>query len=143
MEKKSEDYLRLREIWRGMHKRCEVPTCRDWPKYGGRGITVCKEWSDFDTFYAWAISHGYAPDLTLERVAVNRGYSPGNCTWISRKAQAYNRRTNKRYVIDGKSRTLKEWSIISGVPDYTIIHRMQAGWSVEDAIMKPLKNKKV
>ena len=135
-------YKRLREVWRSMHKRCYNPNSKDYGKYGGRGIKVCEAWHDFETFYTWAMSHGYRDDLTLERVAVNRGYSPGNCRWITRKAQAYNRRTNKRYVVDGRSKTLKEWSIEYGVPDYTIIHRLKAGWSLEDAIKKPLQNKK-
>ena len=135
-------YKRLREVWRSMHKRCYNPNSKDYGKYGGRGIRVCEAWHDFETFYNWAMAHGYRDDLTLERVAVNMGYSPGNCRWITRKAQAYNRRTNKRYVVDGRSKTLKEWSIEYGVPDYTIIHRLKAGWSLEDAIKKPLQNKK-
>lgn len=142
MDTKSDSYRRLREVWRSMLRRCEVPTRRDYPQYGGRGIKVCEAWHDFETFYNWAMTHGYRDDLTLERVAVNRGYNPGNCRWITRKAQAYNRRTNRRYVLNGRSKTLKEWSIEYGVPDYTIIHRLQAGWTLEDAITKPVRKKK-
>ena len=142
MDTKSDSYRRLRAVWRSMIRRCEVPTRRDYPQYRGRGIRVCEAWHDFETFYDWAMSHGYPADLTPERVEVNRGYSPGNCRWITRKAPAYNRRTNKRYVLDGRSKTLKEWSIEYGVPDYTIIHRLKAGWTLEDAIKKPLRKKK-
>ena len=131
------DWSRLREIWRGMHKRCENPKCKDFPKYGAKGITVCTEWGDFEPFYEWAITHGYKDTYTLERLSVNRGYSPGNCRWISRKAQAYNRTTNTRYTLNGHTRTLKEWSKEYGVPDYVICHRIEKGWSIEDAIKTP------
>lgn len=131
------DWPRLREIWRGMHKRCENPRCHDYPKYGAKGITVCREWDEFEPFFHWAKAHGYRSDYTLERVAVTRGYSPGNCRWISRKAQAYNRTTNTRYTIDGHTKTLAEWSKEYGVPAYAICHRLESGWSVEDAVKTP------
>jgi len=134
---KSKEWSRLREIWRGMHKRCENPRCHDFPKYGAKGITVCREWAEFEPFYQWAMTHGYKDKYTLERLAVTRGYSPGNCRWISRKAQAYNRTTNTRYTIDGHTRTLAEWSAEYGVPDYVICHRIEKGWSIEDAIKTP------
>lgn len=133
----TKEWTRLREIWRGMHKRCENPKSKDFKKYGARGITVHPEWKEFEPFYEWAMSHGYRNDLTLERLAVNRGYSSGNCRWISRKAQAYNRTTNTRYTIDGHTKTLKEWSKEYGVPDHVICHRLESGWSVEDAIKTP------
>ena len=128
---------RLREIWRSMKKRCQNPKAKDFRHYGARGIRVCQEWQDFDSFKAWSLQHGYDDTKTLDRMNNNVGYSPTNCRWISRKAQAYNRTTNVFYTVDGKTRTLKEWSRIYGIPDDVIIHRINEGWDVEKAITTP------
>jgi hypothetical protein len=51
-----------------MHKRCSYPKSTGWKYYGGAGITVCAEWSDFATFRVWADANGYADHLTIDRV---------------------------------------------------------------------------
>lgn len=38
--------------WRAMHKRCYQPSTNGYKNYGGRGITVCAEWQNFETFKA-------------------------------------------------------------------------------------------
>lgn len=135
----TDDHARLREIWRGMLKRCENPRCKDYRHYAGRRIRVCKEWHDFDTFESWAMSHGYRDGLTIDRVNNNKGYEPGNCRWVSRKAQASNRTTNTRYTLDGKTQTLQRWSEETGVPVDRIVHRMEHGWTFERAVRTPLR----
>ena len=47
--------------------------------------------------------------MTLDRVNNNAGYSPYNCRWISKKAQAYNRQTNVYYTYKGRTMTAKQW----------------------------------
>lgn len=135
------DRARLREIWRGMLKRCENPRCKDYNHYAGRRITVCGEWHDFERFREWALSHGYRADLTLDRVNNNKGYEPGNCRWVSRRSQASNRGTNTYYTIDGRTMTLQRWSEETGVPTDRIVHRMEHGWSAEKAIMTPVRRR--
>lgn len=136
------DHARLREIWRGMRKRCENPNCKDYKHYAGRRITICEEWHDFDTFEAWALSHGYRDGLTIDRVNNNKGYEPGNCRWVSRKSQASNRVTNRYYTINGKTQTLQRWSEETGVPADRIVHRMEHGWSAERAILTPVNRRR-
>lgn len=137
------DWSRLREIHRGIRKRCLNTACKDYPHYGGRGISVCDEWLEFENFYNWAMSHGYNRNLTLDRVNNRKGYYPANCRWVSRKAQANNRTTSKYYKVDGHLKTLAQWSREYGVSPSTILHRIEDGWSVEDAVKTPSKKKTV
>jgi hypothetical protein len=77
-----------------MKQRCTNPKHPAYPYYGKRGITVCKRWlHSFDNLLA---DMGERPDgLTLERKKNHLGYSPGNCIWATRGAQARNRCTTK------------------------------------------------
>lgn len=143
MTGRSDDRERLRVIWRGMRKRCYNRRCKDYPHYGGRGVRMCAEWrDDFESFFSWAMANGYRSDLTIDRVAVNRDYFPGNCRWVSRRAQASNRTSNTLVTVDGHTMTVERWSEESGTPDYTIVRRLAAGWDPKDAVYRPPRRTK-
>ena len=83
---------RLYNCWRDMIRRCLRPvTESETRRYRDRGITVCKSWLTYHVFRDWALSHGYAQNLTLDRRNNDRGYSPNNCRWIPIQLQAGNR----------------------------------------------------
>lgn len=139
---------KLYDIWHGMCRRCHDPRRKDFYKYGGHGIRVCREWRGTDepndwcyegyaAFEAWAMAHGYRQGMTLDRVSNHRGYAPNNCRWISKQAQAYNRKTNTYITADGITRTLTWWSKEKNIPDYVICKRIAAGWTPEEAVLIP------
>ena len=86
-------YHPLYKVWINMKSRCFNPNATGYENYGGRGITVCKEWQyDFVNFHRWAIGVGYDPSLTIDRKENDGDYEPGNCRFVSRKYQSLNRR---------------------------------------------------
>ena len=89
---------RLYNIWRAMRQRCQNPNSTKFADYGGRGIKVCEEWQSYPVFRDWALSHGYADDLSIDRINVNGNYEPNNCRWATMKEQNNNRRPRKRKI---------------------------------------------
>ena len=84
---------RLYVIWANMKQRCFNPKATEYSAYGGRGITVCDEWkNDAKKFADWSVTHGYASNLTLDRIDVNGNYEPDNCRWIPQSEQYTNMR---------------------------------------------------
>ena len=86
-----EEDKRLLSIWKNMNTRCKNPNYEKYHKYGGKGITICKEWEDFQKFRLWALSNGYTNELTLDRINVNGNYEPSNCRFVTSSLQAFNK----------------------------------------------------
>ena len=124
-----------------MKRRCLNKNDARYKDYGGRGITVCKEWLEFLTFYNWASSAGYADGLSIDRIDNNKGYSPENCRWVTMSYQALNKRTNRNISFNGETKTIKEWSDIFGINYTTLKVRLDRGWDIEDALTRNVKKR--
>ena len=132
-------YTRLGRIYHNMKTRCTNSNYDKYQYYGGKGIGICEEWMDsYDAFEEWALSHGYADDLTLDRIDVDKDYSPDNCRWVSWKDQANNRTSNHMLTHNGKTQTLQRWAEETGIDANTIGQRVRAGWDVGGALTEPI-----
>ena len=111
------------DSYRSMMDRCYREKAVNYHLYGGRGIKVCEEWHDIETFGRWAEENGFQRGLTLDRIDVNGDYEPSNCRWATRKQQANNRRNTVYVTIDGVTKTLTEWADFVGIKRSTINNR--------------------
>jgi len=82
--KHGESYVRLHNIWGLMKQRILNPNSKNYKYYGGRGITICPEWTnDYIVFRDWALNNGYKEGLQIHRE--NDGnYKPDSCRWVTR-----------------------------------------------------------
>ena len=132
---------RLHNIWLAMRNRCNSKKGKDYRNYASKGITVCDEWKDFNTFFEWAINNGYHPSKSIDRIDGNKGYSPDNCRWATAKMQANNIKTNVIITYNGESHTIPKWSQITNIPSYVIRNRRNYGWNVERILTTPVIKK--
>ncbi len=134
---------RLYNTWYHMKERCENENDKRYLDYGGRGIKVCDEWQkDFVTFRDWALANGYKGDLTIERIDVNGDYCAENCTFVTLKEQANNKRNNCRITYNGNSLTLTQWCRELKLNYNTMRSRILLyGWSVEKAFSTAIRKR--
>jgi hypothetical protein len=115
-------HKRLWQIWQGMKQRTSNPNKKSYDRYGGRGVTVCKEWSEsYVAFRDWALASGYADNLSIDRIDNNGNYEPSNCRWATFREQCNNRRSNVLIEWDGRTQNIQEWADETGLP-YQILH---------------------
>jgi hypothetical protein len=96
-------HTRLYQCYWGMKSRCDPNTKhkRNRKLYVERGITVCRQWSrHFEPFRDWALAHGYADNLVLDRIDANKNYRPSNCRWVTHHVS----RTHKRPIREWRRR---------------------------------------
>ena len=133
-------------VWNSMRQRCTNPNIKAYKSYGGRGVTVCDEWLQFENFYR-DMGDPPHPGMTLERIDNDKGYHPGNVRWATRLEQASNRRTNVHgnytgisvITFHGQKRTLQEWSEKTGIALENLRSRLNRGWSVENTLITPVQ----
>lgn len=82
----------LKVCWINMRQRCNNPRQPSYKHYGGRGITICKEWQEsFAAFYHDMVD-SWQRGLEIERRDNEGNYNPVNCYWATHKENLGNRR---------------------------------------------------
>jgi len=123
-------------VWDRMKSRCLREQDKDYKRYGARGISVCDRWMLFDNFLA---DMGVRPDgLQLDRINNDGNYSPENCRWVTPRQNTNNRRSSRFLEFKGKRQTIVEWAREMGICSKALMHRLKVGWSIEDALTKPV-----
>ena len=86
--------------WSNMKGRCYRKSHIEYGRYGGRGITVCERWMNYENFLE---DMGERPDeYSLERKDPNGNYELSNCCWIHNSQQARNKRTTVWVILNGQ-----------------------------------------
>jgi hypothetical protein len=128
--------------WVAMRNRVRNKNNPAYHNYGGRGITICPTWDDFDTFYS---DMGPRPSSahSIDRIDNDGSYSPSNCRWATSAEQNRNRRSQKMLTVNGETRCISEWTERIGCSSRnTIMMRLKAGWTPEEAVSIPVRSYK-
>jgi hypothetical protein len=115
--------------WTAAKQRCFNDKHPQYANYGGRGITMHKEWADdFAKFYQHiGPAPGAGRGVSLDRVDNNEGYEPGNVRWASTTQQLKNRRVTRIIEIEGQTMTANEACEKYNLPYSTIDARFRKG----------------
>jgi len=123
--------------WVNMKSRCSNEKVPCYNRYGGRGITICKEWNTFDGFIKDMLP-SYKDELTLDRIDNKGNYCKKNCRWATPKEQAQNTRNIERAVhitFNDITQTISQWARQLGIKRTTLDMRINNyKWSIEKAL---------
>lgn len=136
-------------VWKDLRHRCSNKNHKSYKIYGARGITVCKEWEDFEVFYKWAIENGYKEEKlsngknkwTIDRIDVNGNYEPSNCRFVTNEVQANNKRNTLRFDYNGKRYNLTELANDFNIDRMLLYDRLHTKkWDLEKALTTPKRD---
>jgi len=124
-----------------MIKRCENPEVDRYPRYGGRGISVCHKWRVSYEAFLLDVGRRPSPNHSIHRINNDGNYEPGNVEWQTKKAQAYHTSRNVFVEINGIVRCISEWCLALGysaLDKKAIYERIRKGWDPKRAILLPV-----
>jgi len=79
--------------WVAMKDRCLNTKSKDYTKYGGKGITIYKQWIDsFEKFYEHIGKK--QKGQSIDRIDNTKGYEPGNVRWANNSQQQRNKQNS-------------------------------------------------
>lgn len=119
--------------WFSMWERCYVPESLGYECYGARGIQVCQEWSEFQSFYDF---WGDPPfdDASIGRINNDGNYEPGNCEWQTQEQQNNNTRRSRLITWNGKTQSIRDWAAEYNIGTRRLSERLRRGWDMQRAL---------
>lgn len=127
--------------WQTARLRCTSSTAPAYADYGGRGIRMCQQWLESPERFVADMGPKPTPAHELDREDNSGHYEPNNCRWVLRKINDRNRRNNRRLEFNGETHALAEWCERFGLPRDTVKKRLDAGWTVEEALTIAVRQK--
>ena len=124
---------KVEAIHRSIMCRCYSASAKSYRYYGARGICVDKRWHSMAAFIRDMLP-SYKPGMQIDRICNNRGCSPENCRWVTRKQNCRNTRRTLFLTVNGIERSLSEWAEVAGIKFATIYYRFTQGRTAEDCI---------
>jgi hypothetical protein len=132
---------KLRPLLSEIVARCHNPANKSYPRYGGRGITVCKKWRKSPEAFASDVGPRPSPSHVLVRRDLGRGYTPSNCYWGT-KADILSR-SGTLITCNGTTQNLSRWAAQLGISREAmrlrVKRRLEQGLDVSAAINRPPK----
>jgi len=132
----------LYRTWKDMKCRCLYPSTEHYENYGGRGITVCGEWSNsFLSFRDWSMVNGWKDGLQLDRIDNNGNYCPKNCRWVTPRQNCWNKTNSLIVEYNGDklclAETVEKYGILKTLRFYQKVYRRihRDKWNLERALL--------
>lgn len=117
-------------------KRGQSATYKLWLSMRNRPVGRDSRWDVFENFLA---DMGLKPEgMSLDRIDNERGYSRGNCRWVTPKDQARNRRITRMVEFDGSMVPMAALAERFGIKYHTVHLRYRRGKRGAD-LVAPLK----
>lgn len=121
-------------IWKALIRRCYNKNTKDYPRYGGVGISVCDRWRNSFSEFLKDMGERPSSNHSIDRIDNGGNYEPSNCRWATIHTQANNKSNNLRISINGETKTLADWVCGSGL-SYAVVHaRIRRGWNPSVAL---------
>jgi hypothetical protein len=132
---------RAHACWCNMIERCRNENLPTYRNYGGRGIRVCERWMNFTNFLA---DMGDPPTAkhSIDRINNDGNYEPGNCRWATQQEQCNNTRQNHYLTFNGRTQTVTQWAMETGLGIERLRTRIKRGWGAERALKTPPQHRR-
>lgn len=132
---------KARNIYHAMMDRCYNKESPSYANYGGRGIAVCEEWrADPGAYISWHLTN-YIEGLDVHRINNQKGYSPENCQFVTRRENNNNRRNSVLLTHDSKTLSAAQWArepcAGKDVTGQLIRLRKNRGWTDSQSVTIP------